>query len=115
MNEQDRQPFAFNIHAELYENDFGDLAIRFEGDRVYTGMSDQGRFQDDSRRFIEKRELPAGWQEMSPRQLLYGRNWHCVSRLGYIDGDFDRPAVEFEVEADTLGEPARAYLTDLLH
>ncbi len=115
MNGHDQQQFSFNIHAELYENDFGDLAIRFEGDRVYSGMSNEHRFQDDARQFIEKGELPAGWQEMPPHQLLYGHNWQCVSRLGYIDGDFERPAVEFEVEPEALGAPAKNYLADLLH
>ncbi len=27
--------FAFNINAELYENKFGELAIKFTGEKVY--------------------------------------------------------------------------------
>ncbi len=116
MNERDEEQFAFNVHAELYENEFGDLAVRFEGEKVYRGMSgENGRFQEEAQQVIRRGELPAGWQEIPAHQLLYGRDWHCISRLGFIDGDLDRPAVEFEVEPEQMGTAARAYLSDLLH
>ncbi|MFA5516271.1 MAG: hypothetical protein WDA20_08285 [Desulfuromonadales bacterium] len=114
MNEQDPGQFAFNIHAELYQNDFGDLAIRFEGDRVYSGMQEDGRFQVDARQVIQGGSAPAGWQEISPRHLLYGRNWQCIARLGFIDGDFNRPAVEFEIESERISPQGKEYLADLL-
>ncbi len=114
MNEREPGQFSFNIHAELYENELGDLAIRFEGDRVYSGMNQDGCFQEDAQQVIQQGELPPGWQEVSPRHLLYGRNWQCISRLGFIDGDFRRPAVEFEVEPEQMGAAAKRYLGDLL-
>jgi hypothetical protein len=111
-------PVAFNVHAELYENDFGELAIRFEGERVYRGMGDEesARFQYDAKKVIEERQVPPGWQEMPAHELLYGRGWHHVGSMGYLDGDVDKPALELEIEPGRLGENARRYLADaILH
>jgi hypothetical protein len=47
-----------------------------------------------------------------PPPELSGRNWRCIARLGYLEGDPQRPAVEFEEAWETLGESAKAYLAD---
>lgn len=107
---------AFNVHAELYENDFGELAIRFEGEKVYRGMGgvENARFQEDAREVIAAGQIPNGWKEMPPHELLYGRGWHHVGSMGFIDGDLGRPALELEVEPAQLGDAARRYMADAL-
>jgi hypothetical protein len=107
---------SFNINAELYENNFGELAIRFAGDYVYRGVGQEegARFHTDAVRMLERGEHPEGWQEMTPRELLYGQ-WHCIGRLGYLQGEASQPGVELEATADELGSAARSYLADALH
>ncbi len=108
---------AFNVHAELYEDETGDLAVLLEGDYVYRIPPPDGtaRFQEDAARALQTGQFPAGWQEMPARELIYGHGWHRVSLMGYLDGDESRLALELEVEADRLGPQARRYLRDILH
>ena len=112
----DKDVVSFNINAELYENDFGDLAIRFEGDKVYQGVgnTEGALFSNEASQVIRDGELPQGWQEISPREILYGHGWHLISSLGFIDGNMDKPAVELEVLPDQLGATARKYLENIL-
>jgi hypothetical protein len=107
---------SFNINAELYENNFGELAIRFAGDYVYRGVGREegAQFHTDALRMLERDEHPESWQVMTPRELLYGQ-WHCIGRLGYLQGDVSQPGVELEVEPEELGPVARHYLADALH
>ncbi|MBE0596476.1 MAG: hypothetical protein IH614_04335 [Desulfuromonadales bacterium] len=107
---------AFNVHAELYENEFGELAIRFEGEKVYRGMGDDenARFQDDARQVVEAGIIPANWKAMPAHELLYGRGWQHVSSMGFLEGETGRPAMELEVAPEELGETARRYLADAL-
>jgi hypothetical protein len=107
---------SFNINAELYENNFGELAIRFAGDYVYRGVGEEegARFHTDVVGALERGEHPDSWQEMPHRELLYGQ-WHCIGRLGYLQGDASQPGVELEVEPEELGPAARSYLADALH
>lgn len=108
--------FSLNINAELYQDQFADLAIRFPGDYVFrnVGSNAGGRFAVEVVNFLEKGERPAPWREMPPRELRSGKGWECIATLGYRDGDPERPAVTFEVELADLGAPARAYLADAL-
>ena len=108
---------SFNINVELYENAHGELALRFPGERVYraAGAGQRGDFVRESTDMIRSGKRPPGWQEMPAHQLLYGQGWHCISRLGFIDGDENRPAVEFEDDPAGFGEQARAYLRRVLH
>jgi hypothetical protein len=107
---------SFNINAELYESNFGELAIRFAGDYVYRGVGREegAQFHTDAVRMLESGEHPEGWRAMTPRELLYGQ-WHCISRLGYVQGDAQRPGLELEVAPDELGATARSYLAAALH
>jgi hypothetical protein len=112
----DKKPlFSLNVNAELYEDQFADLAVRFPDERVYRNVGTAGsRFQLEVVNLLEKGERPAHWQEMPPHELLYGKGWRCIATLGYRDGDPRRPAVTFEVDAESLGEKARAYLAAAL-
>lgn len=116
MMTDDQEMMAFNVHAELYENDFGELAIRFEGEKVYRGMGERedDRFQEDARKVAQVGKVPEEWQEMPPHELLYGRGWHHVSSMGFLAGDPERLAMELEVEPRELGEAARRYLADAI-
>ena len=58
---------------------------------------------------------PDGWHEMPAHELLYGRGWHCISRMGFVEGDEMRPGVEFEVDPGTVGSKAKIYLREVLH
>jgi hypothetical protein len=106
---------SFNIHAELYEDHFGDLAVRLADERVFrvADIEEDARFQEDARKALVAGERPDNWREMTPRELLYG-GWRCITLLGYIDGDEAQPGIELEVKPDELGPSARSYLADVL-
>ena len=108
---------SFNINVELYEDTHGDLALRFPGEKVYRAGAggEAGDFVRDSTEMILNGTRPPGWREMPAHQLLYGQGWHCISRLGFIDGDEHRPAVEFEDDPSGFGRQARSYLRRVLH
>ena len=108
---------SFNINVELYEDLHGDLALRFPGEKVYRAVEGGGRgdFIRDSTDMIRNGKRPPGWREMPAHQLLYGQGWHCISRLGFLDGDESRPAVEFEDDPSGFGEQAKSYLRRVLH
>jgi hypothetical protein len=108
---------SFNINAELYENRFGELAVRFPGEKVYRDVGEEkgASFVRDTRTVVVEKRYPRGWHEMPAHELLYGKGWHCISRLGFIDGDTERPGVEFEVDPGEIGDRARAYLKGVLH
>jgi len=99
--------------AQLYENDAGDLAIRFENNVVYerVGAHSTTSFVTEALEMLNSGEHPQEWQEIPFRKLLHdGHNWHLVSSLGYLDGDKTRPAVGLDVKPETLGKQARQYL-----
>lgn len=112
-----KQTFDFNIEVELYENEFGDLAMKMPGEKVFgeVGTREGELMTNDFLRSLSDGSCPNWWQEIPAHQLLYARGWHCVSRHGFINGDVQRPAVEFETEPERLGTRARAYLRHLLH
>lgn len=104
---------AFNINAELYENEFGELAVKVPGEKVFrnVGIGEGARFQGDVTRLLQEQRRPPEWSEM-PAHELTGRGWRCVAALGYLAGDLERPAVEFETGRDELGTLAQSYLAD---
>ena len=108
---------AFNVNAELYENCFGELAIRFPGETVFhLGLEpNHGQFQDDVVNKMEKGLQPKEWSAIPAHQLLFGQDWQCIATIGYLDGDPTRPAVSLEVEPDRLGAQALIYLETALH
>lgn len=107
------ETFFFDSSAELYENEYGDLAIRFDNNEVYTGVGrESGKgFVTEAIEYLEQGEQPQGWQRQSERKLrLDGHGWHLISSMGYIDEDPGKPAVGLDVKPEKLGEKARAYL-----
>ncbi len=108
---------SFNINAELYQNQFGDLAVKLPGEKVYceVGENEGADFTHDAKEAVLHDRRPERWREMPAHELLYGPNWRCIGRFGFVDGDAEKPAVEFDVEPDELGERARSYLSRVLH
>jgi len=105
--------FFFDSSAELYENEDGDLAVRFANNEVFTGVgAEAGKgFVSEAIAFLERGEHSQTWQQQSERKLrLDGHGWHLVSSMGYIDEDKSRPAVGLDVKPEQLGERARRYL-----
>lgn len=108
---------SFNINAELYENRFGDLAIRFLGEKVYreVGKRIGAVFTEEALAVLKSGMHPRDWVEMPAHELLYGQDWHCISRLGFVQGEQNRPAVEFEGNPENYGSMAKSYLKPVLH
>ncbi len=107
------QTVHLTSNAQLYENEYGDLAIRFENNRVfeYVGKKSEKSFVTEALEFIKSGVHPAQWQEMPFRKLSHdGHGWQLVSSLGFLDGDETRPAVGLDVKPAELGEQARGYL-----
>ena len=105
--------FFFDSSAELYENEDGDLAIRFANNEVFTGVgTEPGEgFVSEAMAFLEQGEQPRNWERQSERKLrLDGHGWHLVSSMGYIDEDKSKPAVGLDVKPEQLGGKARRYL-----
>ncbi len=107
---------SFNINAELYENQFGELAIRFPGEKVFreVGTQPESSFRTEAVEMLKSGDRPPEWREMPPHELLYGHNWHCISRLGFIEGDMEKPALELEVEPERIGAQGKSYLREIL-
>ncbi|WP_305045978.1 hypothetical protein [Geoalkalibacter sp.] len=101
---------SFNVNAELYADQFDELAVRLPGNHVFRDVGTRpGRdFATDVAAALAGR-MPEEWHEM-PAHELDGRDWRCISLFGYVDGEEDQPALEMEVPAAQLGEKARAYL-----
>ncbi len=106
---------SFNINVELYENELGELALRFPDRRVYRVTGDDAEFVKQAVELLKTGIRPKDLQEMPAHQLLYGRGWHCITRLGFLGGEEDRPAVEFEGDPETFGTQAKEYLKRVLH
>lgn len=109
------EQISFNVNAELYENRFGELAVKFPGEKVFgeVGTKDGGSFVREADAMLRQGRNPEEWREMPAHELLYGQGWHLICRMGYINGDENRPALEPEVATETLGARARAYLPEL--
>lgn len=107
---------SFNINAELYEDRFGDLAVRLPGNHVYRDVDtrEDAGFVHDALRALVENELPEGWHEMPPHELLYGKGWHRIGSIGFINGETADPGFEFDVEPAAMGAKARTYLREIL-
>lgn len=107
---------SFNINAELYEDRFGDLAVRLPGNHVYRDVAAgaDAEFLHDTLQALVDRKLPPGWHEMPPHELLYGKDWRRVGSLGFVNGETDVPGMEFDLEPALMGAKARAYLREIL-
>lgn len=99
--------------AQLYENEYGDLAIRFENNEVFEGVgthSDKS-FAAEALEFLKNGARPAQWQEMPYRKLQHdSHGWRLVSSIGFLDGDEMKPAVGLDIKPEELGARARRYL-----
>ena len=108
--------FNFKVHAEVYQDEFGALAVRLDGEYVFRNLATrrEEKFPDDILRELASHEHPDHWQDMPPHQLLYGRGWTCLARVGFIDGDLSRPAMELAVPKTCIQQPGQGYLAPLL-
>jgi hypothetical protein len=105
---------SFNINAELYENRFGELAIKFAGEKVFADVGGaKSDFLTDALNVLRDGSHPRGWRDIPPHQLLYGQDWRCICSMGYIDGDENQPALELEVSSAQMGERARSYIGEI--
>lgn len=107
----------FNASAQLFENELGDLAIRFSNNSVFeyssTGLG-KG-FVSDAIDMLSQGKRRTDWRMIPYRKIFHDdRNWHLISSMGFLDGDEARPALLLEVKPEELGSHARKYLkTDL--
>lgn len=103
----------FNTSAQLYEDEYGDLAVRFGNNAVFDGVgicSGKG-FVAEALEVINNGVRPTEWHEIPYRKLLHdGHGWHQVASLGFIDGDETTLAIGLEVKPEELGYQARHYL-----
>lgn len=105
---------SFNINAELYENRFDELAIKFAGEKVFSEVGGGGGdFLSEAVSFLQEGNRPQGWRDMPPHQLLYGQDWRCICSMGYVNGDEEQPALGLEVPAEEIGERARSYIGEI--
>lgn len=105
--------FFFDSSAELDQNEYGDLAIRFATNEVYIGVGNKpGKgFVSEAIAHLDCGKHPQDWQRQSERKLrLDGHGWHLISSMGYIDDDKSKPAVGLDVKPENLGNQARKYL-----
>ena len=103
---------SFNINAELFENNDGDLAIRLPGEKVFSGVGEEegADFVGEAKAFLEEGRRPQSWKEKPAHELDYQEGWRCISRMGYVGGDPEKPGIEMEVKADEIGAKAKSYL-----
>jgi hypothetical protein len=107
------QTIHFNTSAQLYENEHGDLAIRFSNNMVFelVGIHHEKGFVTEALDMLNKEERPPGWRMIPYSKLLNdGLGWHLVGSMGFLDGDETKPAIGLDVKPEDLGEQARRYL-----
>ena len=112
-----QQQVHFNASAQLFENELGDLAIRFADNSVfeYSSSSLGKGFVSDAMNMLVQGKCRADWRMIPYRKLFHDdQNWHLISSMGFLDGDEDSPALLLEIKPEQLGSRARKYLkTDL--
>ena len=103
---------SFNVNAELYQNQYGEMAVKLPGEKVYceVGEEEGANFLSQMKKALLDNQLPPRWGEMPAHELLYAPGWECIVRFGFLDGAEDKPALELEVDKNQIGEKARAYL-----
>lgn len=107
------QSIMFDTSAQLYENEQGDLAIRFSNDTVFAsvGVHPEKGFAAEVLEMLNDDEHPPGWRMIPYRKLEDdGQNWRLVGSMGFLEGDETRLAIGLEVKPEELGEQARRYL-----
>ncbi len=107
------QTIKFNTSAQLYENEYGDLAIRFANNMVFesVGIRPEKGFVAEVTELLNSDERPPEWRMIPYRKLMNdGLHWHLVSSMGYLDGDETKPAIGLDVKPEELGEQAKRYL-----
>lgn len=103
----------FNTAAELFENEFGELAIRFPDNRVYArvGTTPGAGFLTEASTMLRDGRHPDDWERVPFGRLGHdGHGWRLVGTLGFLDGDEGKPAVGLDVRPEELGSAARSYL-----
>lgn len=111
-----KQSFGFNVHAEIFQNDSGDLAVKLPGDYAFGGLGTRKgeSFPEDILRELYGGRHPGHWQELPARQLVDDLGWQCVAMLGFVNGNLNRAAMELEVDPKILNRRVRQYLAPLL-
>ncbi len=107
------QKIQFNTSAQLYENDSGELAIRFANNMVFecVGIRPEKGFVTEVLDLMNLDKRPPEWRMIPYRKLLHdGHDWHLVGSMGFLDGDEKKPAIGLDVKPEELGEQARRYL-----
>lgn len=107
------QKIHFDTSAQLYENEHGDLAIRFANNLVFAavGRRPGKSFASEAIELLNRGQRPEDWRMIPYRQFSEGgHHWHLISSLGFLDGDEARPAIGLEVKPEELGRQARRYL-----
>jgi hypothetical protein len=107
------QTIPFNTSAQLYENEHGDLAIRFSNNLVFesVGIHPEKGFATEVLGLLNNEERPLEWRMTPYRRLLNdGLDWRLVGSMGFLDGDETKPAIVLDVKPEDLGEQARRYL-----
>lgn len=107
------QSIHFNTTAQLYENEFGTLAIRFVNNMAfeYVGTSSGKGFVSEAMKMLGQGHRPPEWKMIPCRKLFnHDQKWKLISSMGYLDGDEQKPALVLEVHPEDLGDQARQYL-----
>jgi hypothetical protein len=107
------QKIQFITNVQLYENEYGDLAIRFANNLVFesVGICSGKSFATEAIDLLKRNERPEEWCMIPYRKLLNDKQgWHLVSSLGFLDGDEAKPAIGLDVKPEELGIQARRYL-----
>ena len=107
------QSIMFDTSAQLYENEQGDLAIRFFNNTVFesVGIHPEKGFAAEVLEMLNHEERPPGWRMIPYRKFENdGQSWHLISSMGFLDGDETKLAIGLEVRPEDLGEQARRYL-----
>lgn len=103
----------FNASAQLYENEYGDLAIRFANNSVFEGVGTNSSesFAVEAMDAITQDIHPANWRLIPYRKLFHDdQKWHLIISMGFLDGDETKPALLLEVKPEMLGVQAKQYL-----
>lgn len=102
----------FNINAELYENEDGELAIKLSDNAVfeYVGIRPGRGFVTEVQELFDSGRRPPEWHLIPSRQLFREPGWHLVGRIGFGHEGRPRPKVELAMEPGRMGQLARRYL-----
>jgi len=109
------QQIYFNTSAQLYENESGDLAIRFADNSVFksVGLKIGKSFILEVMEVMRQGKRPEGWCMIPYRKLFRDeQKWRLISSMGFLEGDETKPALLLEVNPEVLGSQAKQYLKE---